>query len=312
MTNRIPKNVKLVIFCIAVCLQASVAYAASVNVVIEDPAGVLISNALVEVYDINSQEGKPAKPISTSNTSEKGTVRLNIPNGKYLFAVKKVDIMGNFADKFTATFYPLVRYVNVDRNEKDVVLETLKLTIKNAKIVPTEIFLEYYEESEKGKRARLNEVKSHVGRVIKLVGAPIASLELKFPKNTVGVRGMRTYTPYAFEYLDAKNTLQVKTFMYDGKIKNDHDIILLGADLIPDKGNRLYIENIQEKSGVEVPFEPKANVINDGVVTSFVSNITFVSDETSNLAKLVFRYFYLDDQEYPFSLSAMLSPAAVK
>jgi hypothetical protein len=281
------------------------------SVTLTDPGGATIRGATVEVFDTRSTKDAPAKLDTVGTTDANGVVNIKVRPGKYLLAVKKADIVGDLSTNFTATFYPLLAYVAIDK-EKKIALKTVKMTITNARIVPTETYLQYYDSAEKGKRARLDEVPGHTGRVVKMIGAPVAKLEVQFPDSAVGIRGMRTYTPNAVEFLDPKYTLLVRTYMYNGTVKDAHNIMMLGTDLIPDGRNRLLIENMQEKSGVEIPFEPKANILIDGVVTSFVSNITFVSDESAKPAKLVFRYFYLDDKEVPYNLDAIVSPAAIR
>lgn len=290
----------------------TVASDTAVTVTIKDPSGASITGASVEIYNVNSTANQPAKPLFVATSDDKGGVRFNLPSGSYLVAVKKVQVTGALDKKFDLDAYPLVSYFKTSGGTKSIELQTLKLSIRDAKIVPTDIFLQYYGEEEKGKKARLDEAPGNSGRVIKLIGAPVATLELKFPKNTVGIRGMGTYTPTSFEFPDDKHTLLVRTYMYDGKVKNAHNIVMMGTDLLPDNGNRLMIENIQEKSGAEVPFEPKASILSEGIVTSFKSNITFVSDETTKPAKLLFHYFYLDDPEHTFKLETFISPDLIK
>src|SRR5262249_34051632 len=146
----------------------------------------------------------------------------------------------------------------------------------NCRIGSTDEFIQYYDPLEGGKRKRLDAVSGHAGRVIMMEGAPICSLAIQYPASAQGPRGLLTYTSTGIE-MYGNGTVRFKTFSYDGSIKNGHDVMYLGASYIPDGKNQLLIDNIQKKSGVEVPLEPKAHILSDGRLVNFISNITFIS-----------------------------------
>jgi hypothetical protein len=272
---------------------------------LSDPDNAPLSDAQFDVYRAAISSNK-SPAIMHGKTDASGSANIGLDPGGYLIAVKQSSIVGDLGTRFDGKFYPLVSYVHMDKADREVTLQTLRMELHNCKIGSTDQFLQYLDPDEAGKKRRLEMVPGHAGRLIMMEGAPICSLSLQFPNEAEGPRGMHTYTPSGIEIYE-NGTVTFKTFSYDGSIKNAHDIMYLGANYVPDGKNRVLIDNLQKKSGVEVPLEPKAHILHDGRLSGFVSNISFISDEKHKPASLVFTYFYLDDPEHPINLNAMLS-----
>lgn len=288
-------------------VYTAVAHAASFQIV--TPSGDSAPDVEVAIHSINGDGS--LKSAAVGRTDSSGRYETRLKPGNYLVVLKGSAIKGDLRQLFSADFVALVSYVRLNSESEIVKLEALRMTVNDARLIPTDTFSAYYEKAEAGKKARLDLVPGHTGRVLRMAGSPIASAQVEFPKNSVGTRGMRTYTPHAFDIID-DNTLVVRTYMYNGLQKNDHDVVTLGNSIISDHRNRLVLENIQDKSGVEVPFEPKARVLRDGCVTDFIANISFLSDEKHAPATVVFKYFYLDDPATPTNIDALISPSCWK
>jgi len=126
-------------------------------------------------------------------------------------------------------------------------------------------------------------------------GAEQCSLELKFPINSIGARGMQTYINAAFMGF-GDETMETDTYHYNGDVQWNHDVSLLGMRVLRDGKNRLLIKDIKKKSGVEIPFEPFMSTLFNGIVTNTYAHITFISSEKNGgPAQVVMVYRYIDD-----------------
>ena len=285
------------------CFAFGNAHADNVSITLTDTSGKSLANATLHVVPVRGDRfGKPA-PVTTN---DHGVATASLDSGHYVVTSKHLQVDGELNVKFTATFYPLAQHIVVGKGVKSFSMRTATLAIKNAQIAPLNLYAHY--EDDKLKKARLALAEKHTGQIIDLRGKPTCSLELTYPANSIGVRGMHTYINAAFMGFN-NDTMEADTYYYNGDVQWNHDVMMLGLRRKHDGGNRLVIKDVKKKSGAEIPFEPFMTTLTNGVVTNTYAHICFISSNKEAPAKPLILYRYIDDPGTEQDVSAVIGNA---
>lgn len=265
--------------------------------------------ATIEVYRISDLvDGKAPKKVSTLKGRLGLSAEGSLAKGKYLFVSKTHAITGDLKSDFSASFLIGAVVAEVGSDNQSIRIPVIKFSLENCKISPTQIFSQEYREKEnKAEADGFLFQGTNAGRVINL--SPGVSgqcrMSTQFPREAVGPLSVHTYTPTSFELYD-DSTLRFSSFVYNGRTENQHDLFMHKANLLPDGGRQIVIDSVQEKTGVNIPWEPKMMMASGDCTMLVASRVNFRSDESGKLATVDMTYLYFDDPFIPMKSAVIM------
>lgn len=270
---------------------------------------VSAGTANIEVYRISEIVDDRAPKMVASFSGPVGlTAAGSLAKGKYLFVSKTHAISGDLGTDFSASFLIGATVAEVGNANQSIRIPVIKFTLEHCKISPTQIFSQEYREKEnRAKSAGFAFQGTNAGRIINLSPGTGGQCRMssQFPREAIGPSSVHTYTPTSFELYD-DSTLRFSSFVYNGRTENQHDLYMHKANLSPDGGKQIVIDSVQEKTGVNIPWEPKMMVSGGGCTMLVASRVNFRSDESGKLAIVDMTYLYFDDPFLPAKSAAFM------
>ena len=305
------------IFCtavIVVMLGSAVANAATVKIhllpsqsasKIAVPAG----EPVIDVYRLDQlQDGQAPVKTATFSATQSSIATGTLAKGKYVLVSRTYNIDGDINTDFSASFLVGAAILDVGVSDASLDVPVIKFSLSHCKITPTQIFSQAYREKEAKAEAHGFKFEgTSAGRIIHLGPGDhgACAMNAEFPKQSIGPSSIHTYTPTAFEIYD-DSSLRFASFVYNGRTENQHDLYMHQASLTSDGKKQISIDSVQEKTGVNIPWEPRMIIQSGGCSLLVASRIDFRSSESSKPATLGMTYIYFDDPFLPFNKNAMM------